>query len=111
MKRKTLAEIQETLAAQEKEIDFLVQHWESMITRATGGETPERTQFAVWLRTFDHDLEMVIKAIDATARKNHSMGRYRLGDRQALSYVSGCLRRIQEQRKPPDHLAIELAGV
>jgi hypothetical protein len=91
---RTLQQIQEQFATQSKEIDLLMEHWETMITNATGGVTPTRTQFALWLRLNNDNLDTVLTAIDATARKNHMMGQYRLPDVEAVRYASGCMKSI-----------------
>ena len=88
-----LQRMKQQLAMQTEEIDLLVQHWEAMISNATGGVTPSRTQFALWLRINDNDLDVVMAGIDATSRKNHMMGDFRLRDSEAIRYASGCMKR------------------
>jgi hypothetical protein len=86
---RTIEQIEQQFALQSKQIDLLEQHWRTMIA----GQVPKRKQFGLWLRLNRNDLDTILTAIDATARKNLILG-YDMGDDDAIRYASGCMKSI-----------------
>ncbi len=74
------------MALQDKKIATLTKYWASVLP--TVGQ-PDRAQFALWLKMFDHDFDTVLYGISETAKKYQRLGRSMSQD-HAVRFASKC---------------------
>ena len=99
---RTSEEIRTELDAQEIQISLIVRHWSTLFP---SGKLPTPMQMMVWLRSNGFDLDVVLKGIDALARKIAVSGEG-MDYTDGIRYASGCMKSIQSTHRKNASLAI-----
>jgi hypothetical protein len=92
---RTSTQISAELDEQEIQVSLIVRHWSTLFP---SGKAPTPMQMMVWLRANGFDLDVVLKGIDALARKIAVSGEG-MEYEDGLRYASACMKSIQSTNR------------
>jgi hypothetical protein len=98
---RTSGQIEAELNEQEIQISLIVRHWSTLFPSS---KQPTPMQMMVWLRANGFDLDVVLKGIDALARKIAVQG-FQMEYPDALRYASACMHSLQSVNRKNAALA------
>ena len=101
---RTSAQIEAELNEQEIQITLIVRHWSTLFP---SGKLPTPMQMMVWLRANGFDLDVVLKGIDALARKIAVSGEG-MDYTDGLRYASACMKSIENTNRRNAALAAKM---
>jgi len=98
---RTSTQIEAELDEQQLQISLIVRHWSTLFP---SGKLPTPMQMMVWLRANGFDLDVVMKGIDALARKIAVSGEG-MEYADGIRYASACMKSIENANRKNESLA------